>query len=171
MQTDLIETYSKALTARPLITKSCTSASLYGIQELVSSILSGTKFDSKKALKMSLYGKRMLNLGFFVSAPLGHLLYEIMERVLQKKSGSAVPIAKLLFSNFIINPITKAIQIVKTRLLGLMKISWLISPLAQAFAFKNLEPKFYLPFFNFIAFLFGTVVNTKAKLEAIKKDK
>jgi peroxisomal membrane protein 2 len=184
----LLEKYSKSLTARPLITKSWTSASLYGIQELVSSILSNTKFDGKKALKMSLYGKLKLNLGFFVSGPIGHFLYGIMERLLQGKTGPVMPVAKLLFSNLIINPImnacylfclsslaganpAKAIQIVKTRLLGLMKISWLISPLAQAFAFKNLEPKFYLPFFNLIAFVFGTAVNTRAKLEASKKEK
>lgn len=117
---------------------------------------------------------------------MGHSLYGLMEGLLEGKSGAAVPIAKLLLSNLVINPImnaaylfalasfaganpTKAIQIIKSRLLGLMKISWLISPMAQALAFRNLEPKFYLPFFNFIAFLFGTAVNTRAKLEAKKK--
>jgi hypothetical protein len=65
------------------------------------------------------------------------------------------------------NP-SKSVQIVRTRLPELMKISWTISPLVQAFAFKYLEPRFYLPFFNLIAFLFGTLFSTKMKLKAKK---
>ena len=38
----------------------------------------------------------------------------------------------------------------------MMKISWISSPLAIAFAQKFLAPETWVPFFNLIAFVFGT---------------
>jgi peroxisomal membrane protein 2 len=187
--------YSASLTERPLLTKAATSGTLYALQELIASAVTGSQADSSKALKMTLYG-------FFVSGPLGHYLFSAMEKVFEAQEGPKVGILKLLFSNLLITPITnasylfalatfaganssKAIQIVKARLLGLMKvlyksyiqISWIISPLAQTFAFRNLEPKvfynpklqFFVPFFNVVSFVFGTLINIQAKLENKKK--
>ncbi|KAH6560650.1 hypothetical protein BASA62_010331 [Batrachochytrium salamandrivorans] len=121
--------------------------------------------------------------------PMGHFLYLALEKM--TASTSRPPwqstIIKLLASNLIISPIinsmnlasiaiisgaspTKAIRFVKERLLSVMKISWTVFPLVQMFAFKYLQPNLWLPFFNFIAFLFGTAINIKAKLAQKKID-
>ncbi|KAJ3361836.1 hypothetical protein HDU91_003722 [Kappamyces sp. JEL0680] len=159
--TDLLSKYSQSLTERPLLTKAATSGTLYALQELIASVVTGSNPDSAKAVKMTLYG-------FFVSGPLGHFLYNAMEKIFEKQEGPKVGILKLLFSNLVITPITnasylfalasfaganpaKAVQIVQARLLGLMK--------------------FFVPFFNLVAFCFGTLINIQAKLEAKKKPK
>lgn len=44
-------------------------------------------------------------LGLFISGPLGHFLYEVMNKVFTGKSGPKVKIGQLLFSNLLISPI------------------------------------------------------------------
>ena len=177
----LIEKYSNSLNSRPILTKAITSSTLYTLQELIAAAISRSPADASKALRMTLYG-------FFVSGPMGHFLYAGMESLFAGVEGAKAGLMKLLFSNLVITPIQnssylfalgliagasplKALQIVRQKLLSLMKISWVVSPLAQIFAFKQLEPRFYVPFFNFVAFIFGTVINIQAKLEAKKNFK
>lgn len=53
-----------------------------------------------------------------------------------------------------------------------MKVSWVTSPLALAFAQKFLPEHVWVPFFNVIGFFIGTYVNThtkKKRLEALRK--
>lgn len=57
--------------------------------------------------------------------------------------------------------------------LKMMKTSWVLSPLSMAFAQKFLPPHVWVPFFNLVAFVFGTYVNTTikmARLAQIKKE-
>jgi peroxisomal membrane protein 2 len=171
--------YSANLTLRPILTKASTSATLYTLQEIIAALVTGSPADSAKALRMALYG-------FFISGPLGHFLYSRMENLFAGVKGGKGNLLRLLFSNLIITPVQnssylfalaliagarpkKAFQIIRSKLLSLMKISWIISPVAQMFAFQYLEPKFYVPFFNLVGFLFGTTINIQAKLEAKKK--
>jgi peroxisomal membrane protein 2 len=182
-QQDLLTRYSKSLEQNPILTKASTSGTLYALQEIIAVLATGTgnKESVTKAVKMSSYG-------FFVSGPLGHVLYSFMETIFKNKTGPSVGILKLLFSNLVISPILngcylvalasfagaslpKAIQLAKSKLLGMMKISWVVFPLVQMYAFKNLAPKFWVPFFNFVAFVFGTMVNIQAKLEAKRSKK
>ncbi|KAI8904136.1 hypothetical protein EDD86DRAFT_233167 [Gorgonomyces haynaldii] len=173
----MLQAYSKSLQERPLLTKASTAALLNGLQELIASKIAqtGDPQTAIKSLKMALYG-------FFVSGPMGHTLFAVMEHLFANQHW----LLKLLFSNLVITPIQNAVylfflglfagantknalQVVKTRLLGVMKISWVISPAVQIFAFKNLEQQYWVPFFNFVAFVFGTAINTRTKLEAKKK--
>ena len=53
-----------------------------------------------------------------------------------------------------------------------MKISWISSPIALAFAQKFLPESTWVPFFNIIAFVIGTYINThtkKKRLAALRK--
>jgi len=53
-----------------------------------------------------------------------------------------------------------------------MKISWITSPLALAFAQKFLPEQAWVPFFNIVAFVIGTYINTstkKKRLAALKR--
>lgn len=53
-----------------------------------------------------------------------------------------------------------------------MKVSWVTSPVCLAFAQKFLPEHTWVPFFNIVAFLIGTYVNTttkKKRLAALRK--
>lgn len=53
-----------------------------------------------------------------------------------------------------------------------MKVSWISSPLCLAFAQKFLPDQLWVPFFNLVAFVIGTYINTmtkKKRLAALRK--
>ena len=53
-----------------------------------------------------------------------------------------------------------------------MKVSWVTSPLALAFAQKFLPEQTWVPFFNIIAFVIGTYINAhtkKKRLAALRR--
>jgi hypothetical protein len=53
-----------------------------------------------------------------------------------------------------------------------MKVSWVTSPITLAFAQQFLPQETWVPFFNLIAFVIGTYINTttkKKRLAALKK--
>ncbi|KAH9248471.1 hypothetical protein BSLG_008610 [Batrachochytrium salamandrivorans] len=176
--------YMNSIEQRPALTKALTASFLNGLQEIIALKATGNSIHGgiAKTAKMAAYG-------LCVGGPMGHFLYLALEKM--TASTSRPPwqstIIKLLASNLIISPIinsmnlasiaiisgaspTKAIRFVKERLLSVMKISWTVFPLVQMFAFKYLQPNLWLPFFNFIAFLFGTAINIKAKLAQKKVD-
>ena len=60
----------------------------------------------------------------------------------------------------------------KAGFMPVMKVSWISSPLALAFAQKFLPEHTWVPFFNIIAFFIGTYVNSvtkKKRLAALRK--
>ncbi|TPX59417.1 hypothetical protein SpCBS45565_g07745 [Spizellomyces sp. 'palustris'] len=173
--------YVLALQTHPVLTKASTSATLNALQELVASRIAGSdaQIARQKAAKMAAYG-------FFVSGPLGHYLYQGLDKAFKDKTGAGWSILKLLVSNLIIAPIQNAVylaamayiagagipgilQTLKTRLFGVMKMTWLIFPSVQIIAFKYLSQELWLPFFNLVAFVFGTYINVVTKLAAEKK--
>lgn len=53
-----------------------------------------------------------------------------------------------------------------------MQVSWVVSPLALAFAQKFLPEHTWVPFFNFISFVIGTWINSQTKkkrLQALRR--
>jgi hypothetical protein len=61
---------------------------------------------------------------------------------------------------------------VRAGFLPVMKVSWITSPIALAFAQKFLPEHTWVPFFNIVGFVIGTYVNThtkKRRLEAIRR--
>lgn len=61
---------------------------------------------------------------------------------------------------------------VRAGFMPVMKVSWITSPLALAFAQRFLPEHAWVPFFNLIGFIIGTYVNThtkKKRLEALRK--
>ena len=60
----------------------------------------------------------------------------------------------------------------KAGFMPVMKVSWVTSPLALAFAQKFLPEDTWVPFFNIIAFTIGTYINAttkKKRLAALRK--
>jgi predicted glycosyl hydrolase (DUF1957 family) len=74
--------YTNSLETKPVLTKAATSGFLNALQEIIAVTATGT-IDAQsveKTVKMSAYG-------FFVSGPLGHGLYKILEQVFKDKVG------------------------------------------------------------------------------------
>ncbi|ORZ00260.1 hypothetical protein BCR43DRAFT_484913 [Syncephalastrum racemosum] len=174
--------YLTELTTNPLRTKSVTSGCLSGLQELTAQKLSGVKKFDKRIFQMAAYG-------LLVSGPLNHLLYEIMNKIFAGKTGKQAKIGQLLFSNLVISPTMNTVYIsamtilagarsfdqvknaVKNGLLSMQRVSWVISPLAMIFA-QNFLPQFtWVPFFNILAFFFGTYMNTMIKRKRMQAER
>ncbi|KAI8576900.1 hypothetical protein K450DRAFT_254844 [Umbelopsis ramanniana AG] len=183
----LLTMYLTELAAHPLRTKALTSAVLSGVQEFTAQKLSGTKPTSagpvdKRVVQMTLYG-------LLVSGPLNHVLYDILNKVFAGKTGPKAKLLQLLASNLIISPIFNCVYIsamtiiagarspsqviasVKNGWFQMQKVSWVISPITMTFAQNFLPPHTWVPFFNLVAFVFGTYMNTKIKRRRIQAEK
>ncbi|KAJ2786079.1 hypothetical protein H4R18_000111 [Coemansia javaensis] len=133
-----------------------------------------------RVLQFSLYG-------LAISGPLNHFLYEILNRVFASRPRTKVnTLLALLAQNLVISPILNSVflaanaviagernlgriaAVVRTRLLGMMKVSWVVFPCVQLFAARALPPLVWVPFFNAVAFVFGTYFNTQGKIRALK---
>ena len=61
---------------------------------------------------------------------------------------------------------------IRAGFMPVMKVSWISSPFALAFAQQFLPEQMWVPFFNIIAFVIGTYVNAhtkKKRLAALRK--
>ncbi|KAJ2694808.1 hypothetical protein H4R19_005889 [Coemansia spiralis] len=137
---------------------------------------------NRRVLQFSLYG-------LLVSGPLNHFLYEMLNRVFAGRPKTKLNmLLALLAQNLIISPILNSVflaanaaiagerdvrrivQAVRARLLGMMKVSWVVFPCVQLFAARALPPLVWVPFFNAIAFTFGTYFNTQGKIRALQAE-
>ncbi|KAF9969899.1 hypothetical protein BGZ73_007552 [Actinomortierella ambigua] len=190
----LLAAYLAELAKNPLRTKALTSGTLAGLQEITASKIAGMPKSKnpndyilgvdKRVVQMTLYG-------LLVSGPLAHALFVSVTARFLGKEGPLWKVAQILSSQLINSPIQNATYILAMALFAgartkaqivaafrqsympMMKTSWTISPLAIIFAQKFLSPNLWVPFFNLVAFVFGTYVNTsvkKARLAQMKKE-
>ncbi|KAK1966463.1 Mpv17/PMP22 family protein [Colletotrichum eremochloae] len=180
--------YIKELEKNPLRTKMLTSGTLAGAQELIASFLAkdrnkhGNYFTSRVP-KMAAYGA-------LVSAPLGHFLIWALQKTFAGRTSLRAKILQIIVSNLIIAPIQNSVYLIAMALIAgaktyhqvratvkvgfwkVMKVSWITSPLCLAFAQKFLPDQLWVPFFNLVAFVIGTYINTvtkKKRLAALRK--
>ncbi|EPS42493.1 hypothetical protein H072_3536 [Dactylellina haptotyla CBS 200.50] len=184
-----IQSYLRLLQTNPLQTKMVTSGTLSALQELLASLIAGDKkhgsYLTPRVPMMAIYGA-------FISAPLGHLLINILQRAFRNRTSTRAKILQILVSNFIVSPIQNVVYLasmaviagarkkenvkamVRTGFFPVMKVSWITSPLALAFAQKFLPEHAWVPFFNLIGFIIGTYVNAltkKKRMAALEKKK
>lgn len=180
--------YIKQLEENPLRTKMLTSGTLAGLQEFLASWLAkdrnkhGNYFTSRVP-KMAAYGA-------LVSAPLGHFLIWCLQKAFKNRTSLKAKILQILVSNLIIAPIQNSVYLVAMALIAgartyhqvratvrvgfmkVMKVSWITSPICLAFAQQFLPEQAWMPFFNVVAFVIGTYINTmtkKKRLAALRK--
>jgi len=181
--------YLRHLSTNPLRTKAITSGALSALQEFLASYIAGEKspdgtYFTNRVPKMAFYGA-------VISAPLGHVLTLVLQKVFEGKTTVKDKILQILFSNLLIAPIQNGVYLasmaviagaknfeqikatVKVGFLPVMKISWMVSPVTLLFAQKYLPPQAWVPFFNLVGFVLGTYINTQTKrrrrLAALKK--
>lgn len=183
-----VQAYLKQLQTNPLRTKMLTSGSLAALQEVLASWLAHDRskhghYISSRVPKMAVYGA-------FISAPMGHLLIGLLQRVFANRTSLKAKILQILTSNLVVAPIQNSIYLscmaviagartwhqiratVRAGFMPVMKVTWITSPVALAFAQKFLPEQAWVPFFNFVAFCIGTYINThtkKKRLAALRK--
>lgn len=180
--------YLDQLRTNPLRTKMLTSGSLSGAQEFLASWIAKDRnkdghYFTSRVPKMAAYGA-------FISAPMGHILISILQKIFAGRTSLKAKILQILVSNLVIAPIQNTVYLCsmaliagartfhqvhatwKAGFLPVMKVSWVTSPLALAFAQKFLPEDTWVPFFNIIAFTIGTYINAttkKKRLAALRK--
>lgn len=180
--------YLKQLQSNPLRTKMLTSGSLSALQEFLASWIAKDRskdghYFTSRVPKMAVYGA-------FISAPLGHVLINILQRLFAGRTSLKAKILQILVSNLVIAPIQNTVYLtsmaiiagartfhqvratVRAGLMPVMKVSWATSPISLAFAQKFLPQETWVPFFNIIGFIIGTYINAhtkKKRLAALRK--
>jgi hypothetical protein len=96
----LLQAYLKQLQSNPLRTKMLTSGVLSAVQELLASwiahdISKHGHYFSSRVPKMALYG-------MFISAPLGHVLIGILQKIFAGRTSLKAKILQILVSNLIV---------------------------------------------------------------------
>jgi len=180
--------YIKQLQENPLRTKMLTSGTLAGLQEVLASWIAHDRskhghYFTSRVPKMAMYGA-------FISAPLGHFLIWMLQKVFAGRKSVKAKILQIIVSNLIVSPIQNSVYLVfmgmiagartfhqiratvRAGFMPVMKVSWITSPIALAFAQKFLPEETWVPFFNIVAFVIGTYINAhtkKKRLAALRR--
>ncbi|GAA5827082.1 hypothetical protein JCM11251_002235 [Rhodosporidiobolus azoricus] len=192
----LLAAYLASLATRPLLTKSCTSGALSILSEVIAGHVAGSPpppLSAKertgilpldvlkrnhKAIKLGLYG-------FFISAPLGHTLLNILQKFFKGKTSTKSKLLMILCSNIFISPVLQSVYIAAMAIINgattpaaianawkmsiwrVMKLSWVVSTVTMAIAQKFLAPEIWVPFFTLCGQTVGTVINVGVKKRAL----
>src|ERR1700761_1087912 len=100
----LRQAYLKQLQSNPLRTKMLTSGTLSGLQELLASWIAHDKnkhghYFTSRVPQMAIYGA-------FVSAPLGHVLINLLQWVFKGRTSLKAKVLQILTSNLIVSRTT-----------------------------------------------------------------
>ncbi|GAB7345594.1 hypothetical protein MBLNU457_3894t1 [Dothideomycetes sp. NU457] len=180
--------YLRHLQTNPLRTKMVTSGTLAGLQELLASWIAKDRnkhghYFTSRVPKMAVYGA-------LISAPLGHVLISILQRMFEGRTSLVAKLLQIVVSNLVVSPIQNAVYLfsmaviagartfhqiratVAAGFMPVMKVSWVTSPIALAFAQQFLPQELWVPFFNLVGFVIGTYINAhtkKKRLAALRR--
>ncbi|EJD04055.1 uncharacterized protein FOMMEDRAFT_19367 [Fomitiporia mediterranea MF3/22] len=196
----LLAAYVAQLATHPLRTKAITAGALCFIQEVLASHVANSPVQRPpkvsprvahalaiakvdvKAFKMAVYG-------FFVSAPLGHVLVGLLQKVFAGRTGARARVAQILASNLLVAPIQSVVYLasmaiingaksiddvvrtVKSGFMSVMRMTWITSPLAMVIAQKFLPQELWVPFFNLVGFSMGTYFTIRVKKARLLAEK
>ncbi|CAG8468078.1 30324_t:CDS:2 [Racocetra persica] len=164
----LLAFYNEQLYTHPLRTKAITAGILTGLQEFLAQEFKGCQ-------------------NGIICGPLGHVLFEISNKIFKNRAGGGTKILQILVTLLIILPTqhivylaamaiiaglrtTEQIQAsIKKSLWPMVRTTWIVFPIVQTFAQKFLEPQLWVPFFNLVGFSLGLHASTKAKIRQQRK--
>jgi len=124
--------------------------------------------------------------GFFISAPLGHVLVGALQKAFAGKTSRLAKLSQLLASNLVIAPIQVFVFLASMAIIhgaktsnavlarakaGFMKmltLTWVIQPTSMIAAQKFVPMELWFPFFSLINFTLGTASNVKVKQMQIR---
>jgi len=180
--------YLKKLQEHPLRTKMITSGTLAGTQEFLASWIAKDRsktghYFTSRVPKMAVYGA-------LISAPLGHVMISVLQKLFEGRTSLRAKIFQILVSNLVVSPIQNVVYLtsmaviagartfhqiratVRAGFMPVMKVTWITSPIALAFAQAFLPHETWVPFFNLVGFVIGTYVNAhtkKKRLQALRR--
>ncbi|PVF97600.1 hypothetical protein CPB86DRAFT_734641 [Serendipita vermifera] len=187
----LLAAYLARLAAKPLQTKMITAGILSFLQEVLANHFANVPVHSSKnapvheralaAAKINGRAFKMAAYGFFVSAPMNHVLVGWLQRMFAGKTAPKDRILQLLVSNAVVAPIQAAVYLASMAVIGgaksldaiqgtvirgmlpMLKILWVSSPTATLFAQYFLPTELWVPFFNIVSLTIGTFFSVKVK--------
>ncbi|KXN83897.1 Peroxisomal membrane protein PMP22 [Leucoagaricus sp. SymC.cos] len=188
----LLVKYITQLTTHPLRTKAITTGTFSFLQEVLGSNLAGVpppRIAPDAPFPIAFLGHRHVNMravkmaiyGFFVSAPLSHVLVGQLQKAFAGRTGTAAKVGQVLANNLLVSPIQVAaylasmaiingaksvdevIKTVKAGFFSVIRISWTVSPISMFIAQKYIPVDLWVPFFNVIQFVLGTWFNMRVK--------
>jgi len=95
-----MQAYLKQLQTNPLRTKMLTSGTLSGLQELLASWIA--KDRNKNGNYFTARVPKMAAYGAFISAPLGHVLISILQKIFQGRTSLRAKILQIIASNLVV---------------------------------------------------------------------
>jgi len=96
-----MQAYLKQLQTNPLRTKMLTSGTLSALQEILASWIA--KDRAKNGTYFTARVPKMAAYGAFISAPLGHVLISILQKVFAGRTSLKAKILQIIFSNLIVS--------------------------------------------------------------------
>ncbi|KZW02556.1 hypothetical protein EXIGLDRAFT_601777 [Exidia glandulosa HHB12029] len=189
----LLDAYLRNLVANPLWTKAATAATLQFSQDALASAIAGARprpgkaapLHEKALAKVSadMVSVKMAVAGALVFAPLNHALGIFLARLLatRGKTGTRAKVEGILANNLIAAPINTVaylasiaiingarsvdgvLALVQRGFFGMLKMTWMISPVAMVIAQKAIPPELWPLFFNFVGFVIGTYMSARVK--------
>lgn len=103
------QAYLKQLQTNPLRTKMLTSGTLSALQELIASWIAHDR--SRNGHYLSTRIPKMAVYGAFISAPLGHVLISLLQKLFAGRTSLKAKILQILVSNLIV----RILMLVRTR--------------------------------------------------------
>lgn len=182
--------YLVNLSTHPVRTKAYTSGVLNALGEIIASAVTGD-VDPRTGTIISSRVPNMALYGFFISGPLSHYLYELLQKAFEGRTSSKDKLLQILVANLTATPIQntvflvfmaifagartkeQVIKSVKAMWLPVMKSSWITSPIVLAIAQRYIPKMAWTPFFSVLAFFLATYNNIRVKRRrlAAQKDK
>lgn len=95
------QAYLKQLQTNPLRTKMLTSGTLSALQELIASWIAHDR--SRNGHYLSTRIPKMAVYGAFISAPLGHVLISLLQKLFAGRTSLKAKILQILVSNLIVS--------------------------------------------------------------------
>lgn len=135
-----------------------------------------------KVLKMGIYG-------FLVAAPISHFANGYLQKIFAGQAGVRARVGQLLAHNLLVSPIQVMAYVislsiingarniqqvkaaVKANFFKVLRITWLVTPATLLTAQRFVPADLWVPYFNLVQFVLGTLSNMKAKQALLKKDR
>ncbi|KAG8781415.1 hypothetical protein FRC16_002858 [Serendipita sp. 398] len=161
------------------------------LQEVLANHIAGVPIPSSKnapaherALAAAKVNARALNMaayGFFISAPMNHVLIGGLHKMFAGRTSGRDKLLQLLVSNLFIAPAQASVYLASMAVIGgarsvdaikatvlkgflpMLKILWVSSPTATLFAQNFLPAELWVPFFNVVSLAIGTFFSVKVK--------
>ncbi|XP_060068596.1 peroxisomal membrane protein 2-like [Ylistrum balloti] len=172
--------YLKSLQERPVITKACTSGTITALGNFLSQLIVPNQGNGGKVVWRSVFAYGAF--GFFISGPLIHKFYEMLDKIMPKKKDAAMldGIKRVIMDRLIcappflllflyIVPIleghghAEAVKKIKETFLTVLIMNWRVWTIFQFVNINYIPQKYRVLFGNAVALVWTIFLATKRR--------